>query len=110
MEIPLPLHAFSIPERDDKGKAVIINSVGGCFIKEPGVVLHGPYSYPYALKAKREKYKPVIWHHWPYENLTEKNKADSYNYKHGNAVWQWYVMVPKLGRAFNFVEKELTFK
>ncbi len=48
----LPEDAVLVQGKNDAGKKVVINSVGGALVNEKGTVLVGPYTYQYVHKYK----------------------------------------------------------
>ena len=97
----LPATAKPVPGRDDSGKAVVINSVGGALSGSPGRVMYGPYTFSYTLQssvdADGKKYKT-------------KDKRDK-KLRPTDFVTQpyWAVHVAGHDLCLSFVEKELTF-
>jgi hypothetical protein len=91
MQYPVPNNTALLPGRNDEGKRVEINSVGGCFYKDEAVVLYGPFTFPYTVKVKeaRKAGMPPI--------SREHTKT---------SVPHVYVYVEKWKRSFSFLESE----
>lgn len=51
LHISIPDDAY-LTGKNDKGKKVTVNSMGGAFVDKPGVVVIGPYVYPYVHKTE----------------------------------------------------------
>jgi hypothetical protein len=81
---------------DDKGKKVLVNSVGGAFTNSPGVVVVGPYVYKYEHKTeiKTKSRNPMAQKRYKKEERT--------------STPLWVVQMAD-GRFFSFVESELRF-
>jgi hypothetical protein len=97
LHISMPDDAY-LSDTNDKGKHVIINSVGGAFVNVPGVVIVGPCVYPYVhkeeIKAKRKS------------PLTPKR----YKSEDRLSCPLWVVEVGATGRHFSFMRSEIEFK
>ena len=90
MNIPtLPSTAVPVAGKDDSGKRVIINSVGGALVNVAGTVISGPYTFSY-----------------------RRNKEDKGVRRRGPIITSdpyWQVLVDGYNLYLHFVEKELTF-
>lgn len=91
----IPEDAYLI-DADDKGKKVLINSVGGAFVNTPGVVVVGPYVYPYEHKTEIK--------------TKSRNPMAQKRYKKEERIScpLWVVKLAD-GRCISFVESELKF-
>ena len=90
MTIPtLPSTAVPVEGRDDQGKRVVINSVGGALVNVAGTVTSGPYTFTY-----------------------RRNREDKGVKRRGPIVTTsayWQVLVDDYNLYLNFVEQELIF-
>lgn len=94
----LPDDATLVQGRNDEGKRVTVNSVGGVLANLQGTVLVGPYTYPYIHKFKVK--------------LEKKNKFGKEKMREMSepriSIPNWLVALD-YGRTFSFMESELTF-
>lgn len=97
LHISIPDEAYYFEGKKDDGKKVIINSVGGALVNEPGVVVVGPYVYPYVHKVEIK--------------TKSRNPMAQKRHKNEDRISQplWLVKVEKLGRCLSFVASELQF-
>lgn len=90
MTIPaLPSTAVPVEGQDDKGKRVVINSLGGALRGVSGTVTSGPYTFTYKYNREDKGVKrkgPII-------------TSSSY----------WQVLVDGYNLHLSFVKEELTF-
>jgi hypothetical protein len=89
--------AYYFSDSKDDGKSVLVSSSSGCFSKEPGVVLVGPYVFPYV-----------------YEELIKnksKNPMAAKRYKKENRISapMWVIEITSTGRSFSFSQSEFEF-
>jgi hypothetical protein len=91
----IPEDAYYLDGHKDNGKKVIINSIGGAFANKPGVVVVGPYVYPYVHKTeiKAKKRNPMAQKRYKNEN------------KISNPLW----LIEVAGQLFAFMETEFKF-
>ncbi len=88
---PLPSTAVPVAGRNDKGKAVAINSIGGALKNVTGIVISGPYTFSY-----------------------RRNKEDKGVRRKGPIVYSvpyWQVLLDGWGgdKYLNFIESEIEF-
>lgn len=80
-----------VPEQNDIGKRVIVNSVGGALKNIPGVVIFGPYTFTIAWLLKDKKRKG--------RTRTLVNETSSY----------WKVLLDGCNLELDFTASELVF-
>ena len=98
----IPSTAFSLGKQDDKGKQVIVNSVGGALRNVKGVVTYGPYKFTYIAKAKAKNKdgKLIKEMNGKFKLVDMKFTTEPY----------WEVLLEGYNRELSFARDELTFE
>lgn len=81
--------------KDDSGKRVIVNSVGGALQGVKGTVLYGPHVYQYVAMAKK--------------NPNDKAKNPKMVKKEFETCPLWNVLLDGYNLEIRFARNELTF-
>ena len=81
--------------KDDSGRRVIINSVGGALQNVKGTVLYGPHIYEYEALTKK--------------NPKEKKKSPKMVKKWFETCPLWNVLLDGYNLEIRFSKEELTF-
>ena len=90
MNIPnLPSTAVPLEGRNDAGKRVEINSVGGALRRVQGTVVSGPFTFTYNINSEDKK------------GRRKQTTVETVPY--------WQVLVDNYDCSLNFVAQELTF-
>lgn len=98
----LPVDATLVQGKDDAGKRVKINSVGGALVDVDGTVLVGPYTYQYM-----HCYKVT-----PKKEAKDRYGRERVKYKEEErtSAPNWLVRLDGFGgREIAFIESELEF-
>jgi len=83
--------------RCDKGKEVTINSVGGAFANERGVVIEGPYEFIFCAKRKR------------FPDSKDPGKKKVLVHDQFITFPYWMIEIKKYPYHLQFSEAEITF-
>jgi hypothetical protein len=101
-----PEGTFKWQGRDDQGRLVEVNSTGGCFVSEPGVVVCGPFAFP-DWKLVRPPGMPRPGPH-PWSRPSAKALKRYTRVDFVSGPW-WVVRLDRWGRQWTFCETELSF-
>ena len=94
--ISIPDDAY-LDGKNDKGKKVLINSTSGAFVNEPGIVVFGPYVYPYIHKTEIK--------------TKSRNPMAQKRFKSEHRISQplWLIEIKGTERCFSFMASEFKF-
>lgn len=107
MDYSLPPNSSLVGDRNDIGRTVEVNSVGGCFKDEQGTVLFGPFDYYYSRRFLKKTKRGESWSHesgvsGPWYIVELHNWHRSWMFKDTevhvlNTVWLDSVTTPNCG-------------